>query len=215
MDLAAERQARERALAKAHQEYLDDNPAAKKLLADFISSALVEQPVDVFEFARNHFRGTATAVVEDDEEDDLGGVDGGDQDDMDDLDEMASGGNTELTAYLKEVFDSIDTDGSGSISQVELKKKLEVRPLPPPLPPSVALSPRTSQRPLAPAALHQSTVATHPTHCCAERQGAADAARGIRRRRQLLRARAARHGRRRRGDVDGVRGHAWRSVMRA
>lgn len=136
MDLAAERQARERALAKAHQEYLDDNPAAKKLLADFISSALVEQPVDVFEFARNHFRGTATAVVEDDEEDDLGGVDGGDQDDMDDLDEMASGGNTELTAYLKEVFDSIDTDGSGSISQVELKKKLEVRPLPPPLPPS-------------------------------------------------------------------------------
>ena len=128
MDLAAERREREKALAKAHAEYLEENPAVKKMLADFISSALVEQPVDVFEFARNHFKGTATAVEEDAEgdDDDLGGVTA-DQDDLDDLDDMAAGGNSELTAYLKEVFDSIDTDGSGSISQAELKKKLAVR----------------------------------------------------------------------------------------
>lgn len=119
-------QAREKALAKAHQEYLDDNPAAKKLLADFISSALVEQPIDVFEFARQHFKGTATEVDEAAEAGGAGGDDGepGDQDDLDDLDDMAGGSNSELTAYLKEVFDSIDVDGSGSISKNELKAKL-------------------------------------------------------------------------------------------
>ena len=54
-------QAREKSLAKAHQEYLDDHPEIRQLLNDFISTALVEQPVDVFEFAREHFKGTVRA----------------------------------------------------------------------------------------------------------------------------------------------------------
>ena len=102
---------------------MEDHPEAKKLLADFISSALVEQPVDVFDFARNHFKGTATVVAEAEDEEDLGGVEAGDQDDLDDLDAMAGSGS-ELNAYLKEIFDSMDTDGSGSISKEELKVKL-------------------------------------------------------------------------------------------
>ena len=116
-------QAREKSLIKAHNAYLEDHPEAKKLLADFISSALVEQPVDVFDFARNHFKGTATVVEEAEDEEDLGGVEAGDQDDLDDLDAMAGSGS-ELNAYLKEIFDAMDTDGSGSISQKELKVKL-------------------------------------------------------------------------------------------
>ena len=51
---------------------------------------------------------------------------GYDQDDLNDDDVAAMGGNPQLRAYLKSVFDSIDTDGSGTISQAELKKKLAI-----------------------------------------------------------------------------------------
>ena len=98
------------------------------MLSDFISAALVEQPMDVFEFARQHFKGTAKPVPEDmlqsGGDDGSGGGGAGDQDDLDDLDDMAAG-SSQLTEHLKAVFDSIDTDGSGSISKEELKKKLE------------------------------------------------------------------------------------------
>ena len=91
----------------------------KKLLADFVSCALVEQPVDVFAFAKAHFKGSAKEVVE--PEDDLIG-EGGEQDALADLDDMAGG--DELTSYLKNVFESIDVDGSGTITKTELANKL-------------------------------------------------------------------------------------------
>ena len=98
------------------------------MLSDFISAALVEQPMDVFDFAKEHFKGTATAVVEADPDADEEVGEPGDQDDLDELDAMAGGRSAELTAYLKSVFDSIDVDGSGSISKEELAAKLKVRP---------------------------------------------------------------------------------------
>ena len=110
---------------------MEDHPEAKKLLADFISSALAEQPADVFEFASAHFKGTATVVEEPPdpadaaEADDAQGVD--DQDDLDDLDEMAASTNPQLKAYLQEVFMSMDVDSSGTISKNELQAKLAVR----------------------------------------------------------------------------------------
>jgi Ca2+-binding EF-hand superfamily protein len=116
-------QAREAALKKEHTAYLDEHPEVKRLLNDYVAAALVEQPADVFAFAREHFRGTATAVdefVADDE-----GADPDDQDDLDDMLEEAEAGS-ELRVYLKSVFDAIDTDGSGSISQAELAKKMKV-----------------------------------------------------------------------------------------
>lgn len=122
-------QARETALAKQHAEYLEDHPEVKKILADFISSALAEQPPDVFEFARDHFKGTAFPVDEEQGEDDPDEASGGqaaaDLDDLDDLEEMGSAGRTELTAYLKTLFESIDKDGSGTISKAELDKKMK------------------------------------------------------------------------------------------
>ena len=36
----------------------------------------------------------------------------------------AEGSSSEITAYLKELFESIDTDSSGSITKEELKAKL-------------------------------------------------------------------------------------------
>jgi hypothetical protein len=117
-------QAREAALKSKHEAYLEDNPEVKALLADFISCALVMQPVDVFEFARDHFKGTATAVEEEDEADGDGAEAADDLDDMDDLDRMGDSANGALTAYLKHLFESMDKDSSGSISQVELKAKL-------------------------------------------------------------------------------------------
>ena len=122
------KQAREKALKKQHEEYLEDHPEAKQLMNDFIAAALAEQPVDVFEFARDHFKGTATAVPEDAAEDDAAGSMGGgaaDQDDLDDLDDMAATGNAELTAHLQQVFESMDKDGSGTISKQELDEKLK------------------------------------------------------------------------------------------
>ena len=127
-----QQQAREAALQQAHKEYLNDHPEVKQMLSDFISAALVEQPLDVFEFARQHFKGTATAVVEDAPQPSGEGgaedeaAEAGDQDDLDDLDDMAADGpSSEVTAYLKELFESIDTDGSGSITKEELKAKLD------------------------------------------------------------------------------------------
>lgn len=100
------------------------------MLSDFISAALVEQPLDVFDFARDHFKGTATEVEEEPEpEPEAPGEvefgEPGDQDDLDDLDEMASGSSAELKAYLHNVFESIDVDSSGSISKNELMAKLK------------------------------------------------------------------------------------------
>jgi len=125
MDLIAERQARETALVKEHEMYLGDHPEVKAILADFISAALVSQPVDVFEFARDHFKGTATAVAEDEEEADADGPEAGDQDSLDGLDEMAGAHNQELTAYLHNVFNVMDVDGSGTITKEELFAKLK------------------------------------------------------------------------------------------
>jgi len=111
------------------------------LLNDYISAALVEQPEDVFLFARDFFKGVAINVVEtgnkdaddeyaggDDDDDDAmsGGGAGGEQD-VDDLDDMIvteSAKDPALTEYLKSVFDHIDVDSSGTISQAELKQKL-------------------------------------------------------------------------------------------
>jgi hypothetical protein len=144
-------QAREADIKQQHEQYLEDHPEVKGLLGDFISAALVEQPLDVFEFAREHFKGTATEVVEKAEpaadDDDMG--EAGDQDDDDDLDDMvaASGGSSELTAYLKKVFESMDTDSSGSISRTELNAKLTVRRAPSPRPARLS-PPRLAAPPL-------------------------------------------------------------------
>ena len=81
------------------------------------------QPEDVFYFAREFFKGIATNVDEA-ADDEVGN--GYDQDDLNDDEVAAMGGNPQLRAYLKSVFDSIDTDGSGTISQAELKKKLAI-----------------------------------------------------------------------------------------
>ncbi|KOO22337.1 hypothetical protein Ctob_000732 [Chrysochromulina tobinii] len=123
MDLVAEREAREAAIVKENNAYLDDHPEVKQLLNDYISAALVEQPEDVFHFARDFFKGIA-ANVDEAADDEVGN--GYDQDDLDDDEVAAMGGNPQLRAYLKSVFDSIDTDGSGTISQAELKKKLAI-----------------------------------------------------------------------------------------
>lgn len=132
MDVAAERVAREKSLAKAHQEYLDDHPEIRQLLNDFISTALVEQPVDVFEFAREHFKGTATEVDEtaelEQQQEGSEGAGGDDVDaaDLDELDALAdASASTDLRAYLKQVFESIDANGDGEISAAELKVKLD------------------------------------------------------------------------------------------
>jgi len=124
MDIIAERQAREAALKKEHSAYLEDHPEVKRLLNDFISASLIEQPPDVFHFAREYFKGTAKKV--DEAIDDVGEV-APDQDDMDDLDDMLveSGGSAELTAYLKQVFEAVDVDGSGTITKTEMQSKLE------------------------------------------------------------------------------------------
>jgi len=130
---------------KENNAYLEDHPEVKELLNDYISAALVEQPEDVFHFAREFFAGIATDDIpdkgdaggggkkgrggggggydDDDDEDAMGG--GDDQDDLDDMmDDAGGAGNPELRAYLKQVFESMDTDDSGTISQAELSKKL-------------------------------------------------------------------------------------------
>ena len=97
MDVIAERQAREASLAKEHTSYLEDHPEVKGLLSDFITAALIEQPEDVFAFAREHF---ALRKKERGE------------------------GRSSLKARLKEVFDATDKDCSGTISRTELRQKL-------------------------------------------------------------------------------------------
>ena len=158
------------------------------LLQDFISASLVEQPVDVFDFARTFFSTGPSAPTPLALGDDAGetgepapaGSDQGeqindmDQDDLDgapaprrlepggrhaarrlrrvkaslrgrmarrqagaalaltlpvmrpaDVDAMAAAVDDELSAYLKSVFESMDDDSSGTISQVELRSKLQ------------------------------------------------------------------------------------------
>lgn len=46
------------AVALRHTEYLQKHPEIQRILNDFVSATLVEQPADVFDFARNHFAGT-------------------------------------------------------------------------------------------------------------------------------------------------------------
>ena len=43
------------AVAQQHNDYLQKHPEIQKILNDFVSAALVEQPADVFHFAREHF----------------------------------------------------------------------------------------------------------------------------------------------------------------
>lgn len=38
-----------------HEAYLREHPEVPQLLNDFLSSCLVRQPADVFEFARDYF----------------------------------------------------------------------------------------------------------------------------------------------------------------
>ena len=76
---------------------LAEHPEVRQILADFVSNCLVEQPVDVIEYARDHFKGTATVV---DEAADEQGEAADDLDNLDDLDAMVDG-DSELTKYLK------------------------------------------------------------------------------------------------------------------
>lgn len=46
-------------LRAENEEYLRQHPEVNQLLNDFVSSCLVQQPVDVFGFARDYFRTTA------------------------------------------------------------------------------------------------------------------------------------------------------------
>ena len=138
MDVKAEMQVREETLKVEHQDYLQGRPEVELLLQDFISAALVEQPVDVFDFARSFFSSGLTASAQDAE---FETGDGGDlalertsqegqdansaADDLGDLDAMIENTNPELMTFLKSLFESIDTDGSGTLSRGELKAKLE------------------------------------------------------------------------------------------
>jgi len=98
----------------------------KRLLNDYISACLVEQPVDVFDFARKYFKGSATMVEDDGDADAMSGGAPGDQDDLDDMvNEASSPEAIQLRAYLQKVFESIDVDGSGEISKRELEEKLK------------------------------------------------------------------------------------------
>lgn len=140
LDVKAEMQVREQALRSEHQDYLLVHPEVELLLQDFISAALVEQPVDVFAFARDFFAtADAPAPAQDDPlqtgevietasqrvQDNSQANSQADADDMADLDDMAADTNVELLQYLKAVFEAIDTDSSGTLSRSELKAKLD------------------------------------------------------------------------------------------
>ena len=108
-------------MKREHNNYLEDHPEVRRLLNDFVSQALVEQPADVFAFARDFFKGTAHAVHEPSEDADL--AEPGDQDDLEGM--LEDDGNSELRAYLKSVFESMDQDGNGELSKSELSTKLQ------------------------------------------------------------------------------------------
>ena len=55
LDMKAEMQVREEKLKEKNANYLQSHPEVEMMLQDFISAALVEQPVDVFDFARKFF----------------------------------------------------------------------------------------------------------------------------------------------------------------
>eukprot|EP00966_Prymnesium_polylepis_P285952 6605270-Prymnesium_polylepis.1 len=133
LDVKAEKQKREEKLREEHSNYLQNHPEVELLLQDFISGALVEQPVDVFDFARGFFSTAPTApppaemgagdtgeVPEGSDQ-----VDQAELGDLDDVEAMADAVDSELALYLKQVFESIDVDSSGTISQAELKRKLQ------------------------------------------------------------------------------------------
>ena len=55
LDILSESRAREETLKAGHAAYLENHPEIQRILGDFVSAALVEQPLDVFEFARRQF----------------------------------------------------------------------------------------------------------------------------------------------------------------
>ena len=48
-------------ITREHADYLQKHPEIQRILNDFVSAALVEMPVDVFDFARTHFGGPEAA----------------------------------------------------------------------------------------------------------------------------------------------------------
>jgi len=58
LDVQSEKREAQEAIALKHTEYLQKHPEIQRILNDFVSAALVEQPADVFDFARNHFSST-------------------------------------------------------------------------------------------------------------------------------------------------------------
>jgi len=57
MDLRSEARVAEKTLADANAAYVERHPEINRILSDFVCAALVEQPTDLFEFARHHFSG--------------------------------------------------------------------------------------------------------------------------------------------------------------
>ena len=55
LDVLSESRAREAQLKAQHSLYLERHPEIQKILSDLVSATLIEQPADVFEFARKHF----------------------------------------------------------------------------------------------------------------------------------------------------------------
>ena len=114
---------------KENRAYLDDHPEVTQLLNDYISAALAEQPDDVFDFARQYFKGTSNPGEEPNPEPARVQTEAdGEQDDLDDL--VESSNSSQLRQYLKKVFDETDVDGNGELSKSELKAKLAVSPCP-------------------------------------------------------------------------------------
>jgi len=46
-----------------HEAYLKEHPEVPQMLNDFVSSCLVQQPADVFQFAREYFATIAPRSV--------------------------------------------------------------------------------------------------------------------------------------------------------
>lgn len=107
-------------MKKEHSAYLDEHPEVRRLLNDFVSQVLVEQPADVFHSAREFFHGSANPIEAPAEE----GPEPGDQDDLDDMLADADASSSELRQYLKNMFESMDVDASGELSKAELQAKL-------------------------------------------------------------------------------------------
>ncbi|KAF4661084.1 hypothetical protein FOL47_006843 [Perkinsus chesapeaki] len=48
-------QDKEEQLREAHEDYLKSHPELRQMLNDFIASALLQQPDDIFDFAKDYF----------------------------------------------------------------------------------------------------------------------------------------------------------------